>query len=362
MKITDTVTLGDARATAEGYLEANARTARTGVQMYRGSELGRPDLQTVAVYRDAGEVFCKRAVNTFSKIPVTLDHPPELITAGNWKDFAIGTTGDLAMRDGEYLKIGLKITDKSGVEAVMTGKRELSVGYETELVWKDGIAPDGTPYQAAQTAIVANHIAIVSQGRAGSLARIGDSLPWGAAPIPPNQQSKEFEMTDILKKVMVDGLEVSTTDAGAVAIAKLMNDVAVKATALTDAESAHAKSLAAKDAQIDDLKAKVLTDAALDEKVKLRGDLIAKAKAIHPAVVTDGKPDAEIRKAVVIAKIGDAAVKDKPDAYIDARFDILSEADPLKGKTIVADKGKVDIYTARDAELSNAWQTEKKGV
>ena len=51
MLITDKVTLGDVRVNADGYLEAFARTARTGVQTYLGKEAGRPDLATVAVYR-----------------------------------------------------------------------------------------------------------------------------------------------------------------------------------------------------------------------------------------------------------------------------------------------------------------------
>jgi len=44
MNITDSVTLGDARVSDTGYLEANARTARVGVQQYLGAEVGRPEM------------------------------------------------------------------------------------------------------------------------------------------------------------------------------------------------------------------------------------------------------------------------------------------------------------------------------
>src|SRR5690606_21188740 len=116
--ITDSVTLGDARVNDAGYLEANARTARVGIQQYLGFEMGRPDLDIVNVYRDEAEVFSKRSLETFSKIPVTLDHPASPVTADNWKSVAAGTTGDEVLRDGECLKIGLKITDAEAVKAI----------------------------------------------------------------------------------------------------------------------------------------------------------------------------------------------------------------------------------------------------
>lgn len=366
MLITDRVTLGDIRVTDAGYLETFAHTARTGVQQYRGAEAGRPDIDIVNVYRDEAEVFARRSLDTFAKIPVTVDHPAEAVTAANWKRYAVGTTGEEVLRDGERLKIGLKITDAAAVAAVKAGKRELSVGYTTELVWGDGVAPDGTPYQARQTAIAANHIAIVAAGRAGPQCRIGDS--WSVfSPTP----EKEPVMT--LKTVTVDGIPVEVTDQGATVIETLK-------TRLGDAKSAndklvtdHASAIAAKDtelakkdAEIDALKAKVLDDAAIDTRVQARGDLIAKAKAIAATVDTAGKADADIRRAVVVAKLGDAAVKDKPAAYIDARFDILCEeakaTDPVRdalknGLQPVGDAAAVNsAHAAYATHLTDAWK------
>lgn len=327
MKITDSVVLSDTSLSESGYLEAFARTARTGTQQYLGSEVGRPDLSVVTVYRDQAEVFSKRSLQTFSKIPVTNDHPGQPVTADNWKNVAVGTTGDDVLRDGEYLKIGLKITDASAVKAVSDGKRELSVGYTCVLVWEDGIAPDGTPYQAKQTEITADHVAIVQRGRAGTKARIGDA--WGVAPITDHNPQKEKNMT--LKTVTVDGIPVEVTDQGAIVIATLQQRLADAGKTLTDTQAGHATvlatkdaELAKKDAEIDDLKAKQLSDADIDKRVKDRADLITKAKSIADADYT-GKSDAEIRKAVVVAKLGDAAVTGKADAYVDARFEILAE-------------------------------------
>ncbi|MGV6394520.1 DUF2213 domain-containing protein [Pseudomonas caspiana] len=343
MNITDTVELGDMSLSDSGYLETFARTARTGVQQYLGAEVGRPDLGMVNVYRDQADVFSKDSLGTFSKIPVTNDHPAKPVTAANWKTVAVGTTGDEVLRDGEYLKIGLKITDGAAVQAVHSGKRELSVGYSCDLVWEDGEAPDGTKYQARQTNITANHIAIVARGRAGSRACIGDSWPTSS----PTPEAKPMT----LKTVTVDGIPVEVTDQGAIVIATLQQRLVDASKTLTDAQAGHATAistkdteLAKKDAEIDDLKSKQVTDAQLDERVKARGDLIAKASAIVDGEYA-GKSDSDIRKAVVVAKLGDAAIAGKSEAYIDARFDILADEaaqDPLR-----------QHFQARDTKIGN---------
>lgn len=377
MKITDSVTLGDARVNDAGYLEANARTARVGIQQYLGVEMGRPDLDVVNVYRDESEVFKKLSLDTFSKIPITLDHPAEPVTAANWKDVAVGTTGDEVLRDGEYLKIGLKITDAEAVKAIQNGKRELSVGYSTDIIWEDGVAADGTPYQARQTNIAANHIAIVDRGRAGSKARIGDGA-WGASPFiedkpglaPITKSNKGDTMSDALKTVVLGDKAVQVSVADVAAIEAFKAD---SAKALADAKAEHDKAIAAKDAElakkdaeIDDLKGKVLDAAALDKLVQARGDLIATAKAIAADVKVEGLSDAEIRKAVVVAKLGDEAVKDKAEAYIDARFDILAE-DAAKNADPVRDALKGGVKTVandawNDAVFASAGVQMKKGA
>jgi len=174
-----------------------------------------------------------------------------------------------------------------------------------------------------------------------------------------------------LRKILVDGLTVETTDQGAQAITKLQKDLDSSAAKFSDAEKAHQTALAAKDAElakkdaeIDALKGKILSDADLDKRVQARADLITKAHTIAKDVKTEGLSDAAIRKAVVVAKLGDAAVADKSEAYIDARFDMLVEdaskngADPFR--TVVqqglsqvsdADKGVTDAYSQMVADM-----------
>lgn len=181
-------------------------------------------------------------------------------------------------------------------------------------------------------------------------------------------------MPDNLRTVMVDGLSVSTTDQGAQAIEKLTGERDAARRATTDAQAAHQTALAAKDgelakkdAEIDDLKAKQLDAAALDKLVASRATLVTVAGAIAKDVKTDGLSDDDIRKAVVVAKIGDAAIKDKSADYINARFDILAEGVAKKDADPVRDALNSDTrqattsdaaYKAMTDRMTSAWQPE----
>ena len=155
-------------------------------------------------------------------------------------------------------------------------------------------------------------------------------------------------MSDALTTVVLGDQAVQVTASDVATITKFKADADKR---VADMETAHATEIAAKDAEIAKLEAakdaaegKVLSDADLDKRVADRADLIGKAKAIVADVKTEGLSDAAIRKAVVVAKLGDA-VAGKSEAYIDARFDILSEdaanadpfADAMKGGTVTND-------------------------
>lgn len=365
---TDLAPLSGTRLTNDGYLVAEVRCARTGCQDYRAEDFGLSGGGIITVYRPEEVVFDKASLATFAGKPVTMGHPVEPVTADNWKAYAIGDIGTEIARDGEFVRVPIKLMDAAAIRAVMDGTREISMGYTTGVEMRDGVAPDGRKYQAVQTGpIRINHLAIVPAARGGSNLRVGDGAEsWGVSPL--SDAGKEVLMT--LRKIMLDGLEVEVTDAGAAAITKLQKAIADMAAKAEEMEEDKDKALAAKDAEIAkkdaelaDAKAKVLDAAALDKLVADRADLVAKAKALHPAVVTDGKSPLEIKKAVVVAKRG-AEFADKSEAYIDAAFDLLGDAsDPVRevlkdGKPVkIGDRDA--MYAKRDADLSNAWKTPK---
>lgn len=364
MNLTDSVTVSSVRRTADGYLVADAKVARVGIQEYLGSEVGKPEMPIVRVYRPAESVFHQDAMKSYAYRPMTNDHPGESVSADNWKDHAIGQTGGEVMRDGDFVRVPLVLMDGKAIRDYEAGKCELSMGYGAEVIFQDGVTPDGQQYDAYLGPMKMNHLALVDRARGGEQLRIGDNktqTPKGG-----------HDMADQLRTVIVDGLSVQTTDQGAQAIEKLTKQLSDAATNTQKLADSHAVALAAKDDQLtklqaalDDAKAKVLSDAQIDARVKERADLIATAKTIADADYS-GKSDAEIRKAVVVAKFGDAAIAGKPEAYVQARFDLLVEdaakQDPVrshfqgqdsKPQQNINDNGQA----AYEARLQNAWKT-----
>lgn len=368
MQFIDAVAVAGTRRTGDGYLVAEAKAVRTGIQLYTGDEVGKPELKVVRVYRPPEEVFAGDSLQSFTHAPVTIDHPAEAVTAENWKSLAVGEVSTMAKADGEWVHLPLILKDAAAIKSVEDGKRELSAGYTCSLDWTAGVTADGHQFDAQQRNIKINHLALVDRARAGPQARIGDGAEWGIAPITEDATpEKEMKMT--LKTVTVDGIPVEVTDQGAVVIATLQQRLADANTKLSTAETAHQTALAAKDAdlakrdaEIDALKGKVLSDADLDKRVQERADLVATAKAIAKDVKTDGLSDADIRKAVVAAKLGDAAIAGKPEAYVLARFEIMAEdaakesPDPFRDSLRNAGNGNTPtpVYDRSAADKAHA--------
>ncbi len=379
MQFTDAVAVeGKPRRSADGYLIATAKCVRAGIQLYAGDEVGKPEMSVVRVYRAPEQVSDAASLQTFSHAPITVDHPAEMVTADNVKALAVGEVSTAAKWDGEWVTLPLIVKDAAAIQQVEGGKRELSAGYTCELDFTPGVTADGQAYDAQQKTIRINHLALVDRARAGSKARIGDGA-WGASPViednqpglAPNTPEKDI-MSDALKTVVLGdkAVQVAVTDVAAFEAFK-----ADAAKVLADAKSAHDAAIAAKDAdlakkdaEIDALKGKIVDAAALDKLVAARAGLVTLAGKIAKDVKTDGLSDADIKRAVVTAKLGDAAVKDKPQAYIDVRFDILAE-DAGKGGDQFARAVKDgitptgDITTQAKAydgmvnDLTSAWQT-----
>ena len=373
MQFVDAVKIAGTRVREDGYLVVDARIARANnVQRYLGSEVGRPELPFVDVFRPESEVFSTDALASFAHRPVTDDHPKEAVTKDNWKKLAVGQTDGEIKRDGDFLRVPLMVSDGAAIDKVQAGKRELSAGYTCDLKWEKGTSPGGETYDAVQTNIRANHVAIVARGRAGKDCRIGDADFWGSAPIVIDKETKMN-----LRTVMVDGLSVETTDQGAQAIDKLQKDMAALRTQMSDAAAKSAdelkekdKELAKKDAALDDAKAKVLDQAGIDKLVADRVALEAVAAKLAPTVKPAGLSDSALRVAVVKAKLGDSLPADKlaNDTYVQARFDMLAEdaaqvQDTFRD-TMRAAPARVptnDAFAAREAAFNDLLTFDQTG-
>lgn len=371
-RFTDAVSVSGTRLTNDGYLVAEAKAVRTGIQFYRGSEVGKADMDVVRVWRPEEEVFSADSLQSFSHAPMTLDHPADPVTAENWRRLSVGEVSTAAKRDGDWVMLPLILKDAAAIKAVDGGKCELSAGYSCTLDWTPGTTPEGEAFDAVQRNIRINHLAVVDRARAGSQARIGDDAKtWGVSPVL-SQDGKERPMGDKpLKTVTVDGLSIEVTDQGAQVIAKLQQQIAdaVSAKAKTDAE--HAAAIAAKDtelgkkdAEIESLKARQFDEAKLDQLVAGRADVVARAKAIAPQLKTDGVANAEIKRQAVAAKLGDEKVKDKSDDYVAGLFDHLTaDAKPANPLSAAIADSKAEDPSGWDTKVfDHAGVAMKKGA
>ena len=328
--------------TKDGYLTASPRVARTGVQIYDGSECGGKAGQKIRVYRPEDQVFAPAAMRSLTHRPMTIDHPPVPVTADNWKKYAVGQSGDETVRDGNTIRVPMVLMDSAAIAAFKEGKRELSVGYTCDLIWKEGTTLDGEPYDAVQVGIIANHIAVVDSARGGSSLKIGDDKfrgDWFR-----DMQGKDGTMT--MKMVAIDGIQVEMSDTAAQVVQRTMaqmQDTINKMKADADAKKKKddedeandckmkadtAAKIAAQDATIATLQKQLadakLTPQQLDAMVTERVATIGKARAAAGGTLaTDGKSIEDIRRAVVDSKLGPAA-KGWDDNQIRASFDTLT--------------------------------------
>lgn len=345
MYMTDRLTLDAPRFDSAGNMVASVLAARTGIQDYAGYEVGKPEMPRVRVFRSETEVFAADSLRSFAGAPVTLDHPPESVTTDNWKKYAVGDTDTEVVRDGEAVRVPFLLRDAAAISAVKSGKREISMGYACDLAFEAGEF-NGQAYDAVQRNIRINHLAIVDQARGGPTLRIGDG-------------------ERIVKKIMLDDLQVDLSDAAAVeaAISKLQGKVADATKALADATTAHDKALAAKDTEIDDLKTKVVDEAMIDARATEKADVLAKAKAILGDKAPDftGKTVAEIRRMTVTAAKDAATVQDKSDDYVAARFDALKDGANDNRRTnaldaVITNQPSVFVDGAQMRDLARAAQ------
>lgn len=168
--------------------------ARTGKQKYHSSELGLNDDKFIYLDRPYEEVKNPKTVASFEGAPVTEDHPEDDVKVGvNWDRLAKGMAtnvkfvDDVPNKEG-HLEADFIITDKDLIEKIESGKvKELSAGYNCDVdedTWK-------------QSKIRGNHIAVVSQARAGHSACLRDSAYKSTSKKP-----KTLKIGDKLVKIV----------------------------------------------------------------------------------------------------------------------------------------------------------------
>lgn len=307
------------RRTPEGYLTGRIRVTCAGVFRY----LGEDGKTIVRVLRPESEVGAPESVVTANSKPVTLQHPKDMVNAGNVKKYEVGFTGTDAEFDGIDLWITVTITDPKAIEAIEKGEvAAVSMGYDVQSVevnadplnnWR------GTEYTHIQHGIRYNHLALVYAGRAGESVEIavGDSFEI----FKTNKTGYTPAKDSAMKKIIIDGAVYECDEAVAAKVAGLEKQLADsaaahkaeldKVTAERDAAQAEVKTL--KESSKDEAEIARL----VDEKIKL----VDTAKKYGCEVKAEDSA-IDIKKAVISKAFGDKMdLKDKSAEYVGVAFD-----------------------------------------
>lgn len=313
-----------------GFVRAEGYLTRSGIFVYRDGQGN-----TVRELRPPEEVFHPDSLASFALVPVTNDHPSELLTADNAKQYAVGSVSESVVPEGDKVRAVLMITDASAIEALDAGKSELSCGYTADVVQEAGVW-QGQPYDAVQRNIRGNHVALVDAGRAGPACAIRMDAA-GAA--------QEITMEDVMLEL--GGAQYSVPADLAGELVKLLEAKGLKPVMGDDAEKpAQGEELAAvkADAQrkIDALQARL--DALQSA---------ASAKTLRETIAREVREDIAVTE---MAKRFDADVSES-DTIDGKRRKIVAKLDPsikLDGKSPEYVGGLLDALVLARAEQSAA--------
>lgn len=311
----DKAFITDFSETNEGYLTVNAPITRPGVFPYM-----RADGSLKMEAKLPEELFSSTTVQSAQAKPVTDDHPVEPVTISNYQQYAKGMThNDAAIKDNK-LWVSFTITDAALIKKVKDGKRELSIGFLSDVRDEPGEYA-GQRYDSVQRNIEINHLAVVEKGRAGPEVAIrGDSA---AFMIDSDEKGGKNTM-----KYKIDGVEYEVDAAvkhfieAQAAKLQAAETKAKEFDALQGKYDALDAQLKQKESDLEEAKKNTLSADELDKKVNARMELITGAKTLlGDSFDFTGKTDREIKESVIQKVNPDFKGDGKSDDYINAFYD-----------------------------------------
>jgi len=363
-----------------GFLSFLANLSRTGIFSYQQIA---PD-GTISILRQLrlpDEVFAEETMASLAGLPITNNHPKELVSPENASDFIVGMASDTPKRvfapvqgdDEEYIQQRLTIFDGDTLEMIRNKeKNQMSLGYSCELDFTPGLYK-GQNYDAIQRNIRVNHGSIVNRARGGSSCKIlldGKETVVNVDGFSSDDDNKNLKERDV--KITFAGKEYD--EAG---VTTLLDSLQKTINEGGELNSAKQKELDKLTAICDDMKSQIKIQdadnnaAEFRAAVKKRVELESKGAKVLGDVNMDSLSDREIKEKV-IEKLRPATVlEDKSDEYVEARFEICVEdavtTDEKKmGKNIKNTDSNDDVDVAAKAKAAawdrakNAWKKEVK--
>lgn len=315
---------GKMTTTPEGYIRGTAVVTRTGVFDYLN-----PDGTIRKELRHPDDVFASESLATLAMIPVTVDHPSQLLTLDTATELSVGQTGENIQVDGKHVIAPFTITNKAGIDAVNRGKRELSLGYSCDLLEESGVY-NGEAYTHRQTNIQYNHLSVVDRARAGSIAVINLDGAAVQSVNQANDKKGDSQMSEPVKMATVnlDGLNYDAAPEVAKALTKAQSELeqvrgdAEKTKADMQKEYDELKAKADKLKEEMDMLKEEKSDSAIQAKVQARLGLERDAAKLDSEAKFDGLSDKEVMIAGIKAVRENFDATDKSEDYIKAAFDL----------------------------------------
>lgn len=150
--------------TDEGYLVDHPILTSCGIFEYIN-----PDGSIRRELRLPENVFAEESLKTYRGKPIIITHEAGVVDKNNVDKEQIGTILSDGYRYGDDVRAEIIIHDTDSMKK--SGLKELSLGYNLDLVERPGVW-NGEPYDAIQTNIAINHLALVASARAGEQARL----------------------------------------------------------------------------------------------------------------------------------------------------------------------------------------------
>lgn len=338
-----------------GLLNVVANITRTGVFVYTKYNVETGELETIRQLRHPDDV--KESLSSLKGIPVTNDHPNELLSLETTKEYVVGMTSDSPKvipvdvsydSKEEYVEQAFTVFDAATIDDIQKGKREVSLGYSLDLMDEAGTW-NGEAYDCRQKNIVYNHLSIVHRARGGA----GCAIQMDGKEV--NVDGVMFD--DVLNNnaegedmiFNFDGKEFEVKD-DVHALLETLNAKAGELQANLDSAEAKLDSYKDEEKKKDAEKKEAMDADEFKSAVKSRVTLERAAGKVLGEVALDSLTDREIKEKV-IATASDVALDAKSDAYVDARYDIVLET-AMDSKE--EEKPKADETTLGAVALDNA--------
>lgn len=378
MRNTDYINLdaheSDIEMLPNGFLSIMALLTRTGIFSYQQID---PDgtVRVLRQLRTPENVFAPEAMASLSGLPITNNHPENLLTPENASDFIVGSASTTPKRifapnqgdSEEYVQQRLTIWDEDTIEMIKSKeKTQLSLGYSCELDFTPGVYK-GENYDAIQKNIRVNHGSLVQRGRAGPSCRV--LMDDGTEKVVNCDGITEVEITNdkepVVKNFTFDGKSFEVEDS----VHTLLTSFAGKIGEGDNLAGSKQKEIDRITAVCDDLKSQITVqndseDASkFKEAVKIRVALEAQgASVLGDSVNLDSLSDREIKEKCIVKLRPACNLDGKSDVYVDARFDMAVEDNANKsgdeglGKKINNQDSTSDAWSISAKAKKSAWE------